>query len=117
MGEGIPFSEEAMDTKPQTPEEQLKEVIGGWLLEMRLEGHHPLVCASNLLGVLYDVLANSEVGMDAQLVRQALLMVFERSHPQPMTFTQRVEAKTALDAISNARRKIEGKPHLILGDD
>lgn len=89
----------------------LRDVIGGWLVACQLNGTAPLVSASALFQVLYDVIEQS---MGRGAVRTALLMVFEKSHEQPMTFSERAKAKEALDQISNARRMVEGKPHLIM---
>ncbi len=36
-----------------------------------------------------------------------LLFTFEQSHPQPMNFVQREQAKKALEAFSESRRKVE----------
>ena len=95
----------------QSPEDQLREVIGGWLVEQQLLGTDPLVAATGLLSVLYDSMVES---MGRSAVRAALLMVFEKSHEQPMTFIERGDASRLLDQISQARRKVEGKPSLIL---
>lgn len=96
------------------PEEHLRTVIGDWVTALQLEGTEPLVAASNLLGVLVSVL---EVAMGRSAVRVALLMVFEKTFEQPMSFIERDETKKLLDQISNARRKVEGKPSLILPND
>lgn len=99
------------DTEELTAEDQLREVIGSWLLEQQLMGTEPLVSATGLLSVLYDSMIEA---MGRSAVRAALLMVFEKSHEQPMTFIERGDAARLLDQISNARRKVEGKPSLIL---
>lgn len=92
----------------------LKEVIGAWLLEQNIEGTIPLVAACNLFSVLYDVMTDPVTGMGRMAVRAALLMVYEKSFEEPMSFIERDEAKSTLDQISNARRKVEGKASLIL---
>ena len=102
---------------PETEDEAfsiLKDVASGWLVACQLEGQAPLVSAANLLGVLYDTLLEA---MGRSAVRGALLMVYERSFDEPMSFIERGEAKRLLDQISQARRKVEGKPHLILATD
>jgi len=103
--------EEDFDFDALSVEDQLKHVIGGWLLEQQLQGTAPLVAVSNLLGVLYDTCLEAAGRL---AVRAAFLMVYERSFEAPMTFVERQEAKVMLDQISNARRKVEGKPHLVL---
>lgn len=105
------MSEEPELLEEDTALAEMRRVVGEWLIAVQLEGMVPLVAASNLLGVLYDVLEDS---MGRGAVRTALLMVFEKSHEQPMTFIQRDEAKKLLDKISHNRRKVEGKPHLVL---
>lgn len=92
----------------------LRDVIGGWLMAHQLEGTDPMVAASDLFQVLYEVI---ERAMGRGAVRTALLMVYEKSFDQPTTFADRQRAKDLLDLISNNRRKVEGKPHLVLPSD
>jgi len=96
----------------------LRGVIDNWCMMEQLNGTAPLVAAAKLIQVLVDVLL---VSMGRGAVRMALLMVFEKTHEGPMSFIERNEAKQMLDQLSNARRQVEGKPHLILppggGDD
>lgn len=93
------------------PEEHLREVINDWCVGMQLEGMQPVVAASNLLGVLVSVL---ETSMGRGAIRTAMLMVYEASHEQPMSFIERADAKKVLDQVSNLRRSLSGKPHLII---
>lgn len=108
-----------MNTPPEflEPQEEdaaiveLRTQIVGWLLAMSAEGTEPMVAA----GKLFDVLVlMCEPAMGKGAIRAALLMTFEKTYDKPMTFIERNEAKDLLDAISNMRRKVEGKPHLIL---
>lgn len=111
-----PFTEEAMPTEPEDEAIlMLRSAIDQWLLAMQLEGQAPMVAAGQLFDVMVQVMLPS---MGTGAIRTALLMTFEKTYPQPMTFIERTQAKDLLDKISNARRKVEGKPHLILpGDD
>lgn len=90
---------------------QLREAIDGWLLAMQAEGAAPMTAAGQLFDVLVTVLRPN---MGEGAIRTALLMTFEKTYERPMTFVERDAAKKLLDQISNARRKIEGMPHLIL---
>lgn len=91
----------------------LRENILGWLFAMSAEGTPPMAAA----GQLFDVLVQMcEPAMGKGAIRTALLMTFEKTYVQPMTFVERTQAKELLDLISNTRRKVEGRPHLILPD-
>jgi hypothetical protein len=90
---------------------QLRDAIGGWLVALQLEGVQPMVAAGQLFDVLVQVVGDS---MGKGAIRTALLMTYEKTFPQPMTFRERDDAKKLLDQVSNLRRKIEGKPHLVL---
>ena len=108
-------SEEALDTEELRAEDHVMLVVGQYMAASQMAGIAPLVATSNLLGALFDGL---QAAVDVEIVRGSFLMVYEKSFPQPMTLIDRQKAKELLDAISNARRKVEGKPHLILpGDD
>lgn len=107
-----------MQAKPQDEDAAIVELrtnIVGWLFAMSAEGTEPMVAA----GMLFDVIAQMcEPAMGKGAIRSALLMTFEKTYDKPMSFIERNEAKDLLDAISNMRRKVEGKPHLILpGND
>lgn len=103
-----------------TPEQEdaaivaFREQIDQWLIAMQIEGRPPMVAAGQLFDVLVQMLTPS-MGMGA--IRTALLMTYEKTYGQPMTFIERTQTKDLLDKISNARRKVEGKPHLILPGD
>ena len=100
--------------KELTAKETLVAALGGWLMELRLEGASPIGSVASLMGVLYEVVTDDVVGVGHGAARTALMMVYERSYAEPMTFSEREKAKTLLDQISQARRSVEGKPSLIL---
>lgn len=89
----------------------LREVIDSWLILEQLNDTVPLVAASKLFQVLVDVM---EVSMGRAAVRLALLMVNERSYDEPTTAADRQKIKDLVDQLSQARRKVEGKPALVM---
>lgn len=100
-----------MTEEPDEHAERLQSVVDEWLLTMQLEGTAPMVAAASLFDVLYKTMS---VTMGEGALRTALMWVYENSHPEPTTFIERDKAKKLLDQVSNLRRGIEGKPHLIL---
>lgn len=86
-------------------------VIDDWAKMEQLMGTQPMVAAAKMLQVMSDVL---QLAMGRGAVRAALLMTYEKTFDEAMSFIQRNEAKQQLDAISNARRIVEGKGGILV---
>lgn len=98
-------------TDEQAAFDHMAEVIGNWALMEQLNGTAPMVAAAKMLHVMAQVLQEA---MGRGAVRMALLMTFEKTHDEPMSFIQRKDAKDTLDQIVQMRRKVEGGSGLIL---
>ena len=86
-------------------------VIGECCEAEKVSGTTPVVVASKLLNVMAGVLMGA---MGGGAVRQALLTVHEMTYENATTYTDRLKIKDAVDAIAQSRRKVEGRPSLIL---
>lgn len=98
-------------TDEQVAFQHMAEVIDNWALMEQLSGTVPVVAAAKMVQVLSEVLQKS---MGRGAVRMALLMTYEKSFDEPMSFVERKQAKDTLDQIANARRQVEGGRGLIL---
>lgn len=89
----------------------MRDIVDNWLILEQLNQTAPMVAASKLLQVLVDVLL---VSMGRSAVRTALLMVHERTYDAATTFADRQAIQGLVNQLSNARRQVEGKPHIIV---
>lgn len=89
----------------------IKEVISQWLLLAQLEGQAPMVSASNLFSVLLGAILEA---MPATAARMGLLMAFENSYPQGLSYKERQDVVDMLSRIAQARASVEGRGALIL---
>lgn len=89
----------------------LRSVIGNWLVMEQLNDTPPMVAASKLFSVLFDV-----IKVDVPLIgtRTALLMTYAASFGEDMSIEERAATMKLLDQIVQAQRKISGKSSLIL---
>ncbi len=100
-------------TPPRTPQENL-ETCGQLLMDMVLTRIELLRQASpeaQPTGVLADVfrLVGDAMGeiVPPVVVRTAMLVAFEGSHPQPMNFIDINKVRKSLETISAARKEVE----------
>lgn len=98
-------------TDEQAAFQHMAEVIDNWALMEQLSGTPPVVAAAKMVQVLSEVLQKA---MGRGAVRVALLMTYEKTFGEPMSFVERKQAKDTLDQIVQARRKVEGGSGLIL---